>query len=209
MCYNPGDMTSNIPYGYADDTKVREYIDKYNVNYVLNDFISSKTTMQPWIPVIDADMYSKALIEFIKYGTFIHFPTKYIYSWIGIIMKNTAILLADTILYGNGNYLPIEECEDFMSANNKEYIKSGNWKDCYEALDNIGLFKWMRLPDKSIGLSDFGIKPIIDILCEYEDSISAEKAFTVVNKCLDISHRRGDLSSIFIEGGKEMLDKFK
>ena len=209
MCYNPGDMTSNIPYNYAKDTKIKQYIDKYNIKYIFNDYISSKSETQSWLPVINADMYSKALVEFIKYETFIHFPVKHIYSWIGIIMRNTAILLADTILYGNGNYLPIQECEDFISTYNKEYVKSNSWNNCLNALDDIGLYRWMRLKDGSIGLSDFGIKPLIDLLQEYTDNTSAEATFVIINKCLNITHKRGDLSSIFIEGGKKTLDKFK
>ena len=205
-------MTMNLPRDYAKGTKIGEYIEKYNVSYVLNDFSDNNDKKQSWTPLIDANMYNKALEEFLKYGYFLHFPTKYIYSWIDIIMRNTAVLLANTVLYGRGNYKPVEEAKDFLMRYPKHRIAlyfRDNWNIYHSILDKLGLYNWMKLADNTIGLSDLGIKALIDILSKYNDNTSTEDAFVMVNKCLNVVHMRGDLSSIFIEGGKKTLDKWK
>jgi hypothetical protein len=59
-------------------------------------------------------MYKKALSEFIKFGKFVHFPTKYIYQWMGIILNNTAKLRANTEWAGHIDYgmFPMSELEE-------------------------------------------------------------------------------------------------
>lgn len=207
-----GSMTINLPKDYAKGTKIGEYIDKYGVNYVLEDFFNNKDKKQSWTPTIDSNMYGKALEEFLKYGSFMHFPTKYIHTWIDIIMRNTAILLANTVLCGRGNYYPLDECKEFFYKYPKYrhwLFGQKNWEIYHSILKKLGLYDWMQLPDGTIGISDLGIKSLVDILYKYDDNTSDEDAFVMVNKCFNVTHIRGDLSSIFIEGGKSTLDKWK
>jgi hypothetical protein len=71
-------------------------------------------------------MYSKALSEFTKYGKLVKFPARYIYQWMGIIMRNTAILKANTSIAGHSQWFPEEEFEDFVISyfNNSREVES-------------------------------------------------------------------------------------
>ena len=80
-------------------------------------------------------------------------------------------------------------------------------KDVSDYLDEIGLYDWMKMPDGSDAWSDFGLSPIFEILDEYNDSTTPEEALVIINKVLDVYHQRGDLSSIFIQGGNASLSK--
>ena len=187
-----------------------DYLNDYNVSYVLDEFIESKNNgidRQRWSPLIPASQYFQALTEFTKYGTFMKFPTKKIYQWMGIIMKNTAILISNTELAGHSMYLPIDDILDAFFYDDEEKMEYYRDHDdeLYEYLDDIGLYDWMVMPDDSYAWSDFGIEPICEIIKEYNDSLSPEKTIVLINRILDVTHARGDLSSIFIEGGKKTL----
>jgi len=74
-------------------------------------------------------------------------------------------------------------------------------------LDEIGLYDWMVMPDGSEAWSDFGLTPIYKILEQYNDNTTPEEALVIINKVLDVYHCRGDISSIFIQGGNKSLSK--
>ena len=63
----------------------------------------------------------------------------------------------------------------------------------------------MIMPDDSDAFSDYGINPILKILSEYKEESTPEQTLVIINKCLDVYHQRGDLSSIFIRGGSKSL----
>lgn len=104
-----GVIKEDIEYFYE------EFLTEYNVYYVLNEWYNDRTGKQSWGSLINPSMYQKALQEFMKYGRFINFPTNYVYQWMGIIMKNTSILMANTELAGHTTHYPIEEVYDFLS----------------------------------------------------------------------------------------------
>jgi hypothetical protein len=91
-----------------------EYLDKYDPSYVFRQFLETRGEKQSWTPLINPSMYQKALSEFTRFGRLDKFPTKYIYQWMGIIMKNTAILKANTDIAGHSQYFPSQEFEDFL-----------------------------------------------------------------------------------------------
>lgn len=275
-----------------------DYLEDYGVSYVFNEFLSNPKGKEDWLPLIDPSMYIKALREFTQYGRLIKFPTKYIYQWMGIIMKNTAMLIANNTISGHDSSFPIDDCYDFLESwfgdgrfvkindsddiiieltpselinicngkslnevtdkfgqqyfpfvnqdetdriskktnsenfisknqalinmidkynkstrKNDHYIEvdSDNNRflyhsDVYSLLDDIGIYDWMAMPDGSDAWSDFGISPLCEIINEYNDDLSPEKVLVLINRCLDVSHQRGDLSSIFIKGGRKTLD---
>ena len=78
-------------------------------------------------------------------------------------------------------------------------------KSIGQYLDEIGLYDWMTMPDGSDAWSDFGLQPIYKLLTQYNDDYTPEKTLVLINKILDVYHQRGDLSSIFIQGGKSSL----
>lgn len=290
-------LTEDIEYFYD------EYYYEYGPTYVFNSFLENPKGKQNWGVLINPEMYAKALREFTRFGKLTNFPSKYVYQWMGIIMKNTSILMANTDICGHSQNFPEEECEDFLKkyfgdgrdvnvygynkveievtpeevvqmcetgslinevtdkygqtylpwitqtdadrisveqetrrkldvfketygdlynyidsynkkhkspySNNELKIESGKIYWITESdiiLYQIGITDyWMVLPDGSDGVSDYGIDPIIKILNEFDESLPSEKVLVLVNKALDVYHCRGDLSSIFVQGGSKAL----
>ena len=80
-------------------------------------------------------------------------------------------------------------------------------KSMFSVLDEIGLYDWMKMPDGSDAWSDFGLSPIYSLLDKYDDNLPPEEILVLINKILDVYHQRGDLSSIFVNGGTYALSK--
>ncbi len=290
-----------------EESPFYEYLEEYDESYVLNRFAENPHGKQDWGVLINPSMYEKALQEFTRYGYFQRFPTKYIYQWMGIIMKNTAILIANTSLAGHANGFNYETVFDFIETyyddrdafleenekiwveiseneimsfisddevkfpineengihkdgqydlfmnqaqvdaydKKREELKSARLKakrdasykkkiqtainninqdnhtynieskdgkyyivsDMFDFLNDIGLYDWMVMPDGSDAWSDFGLEPLMEIIKEYNSDLSPEKVIVIVNKALDVYHQRGDMASIFVEGGTKALSK--
>jgi hypothetical protein len=291
-------LTENIEYFYEN------YAYEYGESYVFSQFLEHPEGKQDWGVLINPEMYVKALRELSRFGKLTNssFPSKYVYQWMGIIMKNTAMLIANTNIMGHSSNFPYEEYEDFVKSyyNNKKEVEVGrdntrielSLKDVYDMcgsikeaadkygqtylpwisqkeadelgnrmemdvmqrkfsqkygdildhisaynkendseygrdgieideksmkiywvidnfgfLDKVGLTDWMLMPDGSDAISDYGIDPIMRIIDEYDESLEPEQVLVIVNKALDVYHQRGDLSSIFIQGGKSSLNR--
>ena len=290
-----------------EESPFYEYLEEYDESYVLNRFAENPHGKQDWGVLINPSMYEKALQEFTRYGYFQRFPTKYVYQWMGIIMKNTAILIANTSLAGHANGFNYETVFDFIETyyddrdafleenekiwveiseneimsfisddevkfpineengihkdgqydlfmnqaqvdaydKKREELKSARLKakrdasykkkiqtainninqdnhtynieskdgkyyivsDMFDFLNDIGLYDWMVMPDGSDAWSDFGLEPLMEIIKEYNSDLSPEKVIVIVNKALDVYHQRGDMASIFVEGGTKALSK--
>ena len=217
----------------SDWHKYYDFLEKYDEYTVLRMLADDKNL---WLPLISPTMYQQALNEFTKFGKLEKFPTKYIYQWFGIIMKNTAIIRAITSIAGHDMGYPtdsiIDACfnsyEEFKKYKKTLEHKGGNFSpdfgwmeydepdteevkevDDEEAacqyLEDNGYFDKMTLPDGSNAWSDYGIRPLEEIISEYDDSLAPEKVLVLVNKALDVTHQRGDLASAFIEGGRRTL----
>jgi len=278
-----------------------EYLDEYGPEYVFNQFLENPNGKQNWGVLINPEMYAKALRELSRFGKLTNstFPSRYVYQWMGIIMKNTAILRANTAIAGHDMHFPYDEFEDFLCSyygdnreikinyskstvtieippteivsmisenvvdkygqtyfpwmnqdevdnmidrqefkrkygdleryveeyNNKskncswyEYIGKMNidyntskiyWTvNVLDLLYKIGITdEWMQMPDGSEGFSDYGIKPLEEIFEEYNEDLPPEKVLVLVNRALDVYHQRGDMASIFVQGGSKALSK--
>lgn len=209
----------NILHESSDWHEYYDMLSEYNEYYVLCSFWENPQGKQNWGVLINPSMYQKALGEFTKFGKIEHFPTRYIYQWMGIIMRNTAILRANTSLAGHETYYPYEEISDFLenyfdndeweiNNNNICYVdEDGEQKEEYitDFFGDLGLYDWMKAPDGSDAWSDYGIKPIEELINEYNDNMSPEEVLVLINKILDVYHCRGDLSSLFIQGGTKSL----
>ena len=211
-----------------------DYLEKYDEYTVLRMIINNQNL---WAPLIQPAMYQQALNEFTKFGRIEKFPAKYIHQWIGIIMKNTAILRAITSIAGHDMGYPtsqiIDACfnseEEFeqykQDLNHKgEFSPDFGWMGQEEEgfneedevsddeaacqyLEDNGYFERMTLPDGSPAWSDYGIQPLEKIILEYSDTLGAEQVLVLINRALDVTHQRGDLASAFIEGGAETLSQ--
>ena len=211
-----------------------DYLEDYDAREVL---MMIKNGNNLWTPLINPSMYQQALNEFTRFGTLTKFPTKYIYQWFGIIMKNTAIIRAITELAGHDVGFPwdavMDACfngdgdkwEEYKNSlkHKGEYSPDFGWmgqeEDDYseeevsddeagfQYLEDNGYYDRMILPDGSQAWSDYGIRPLEEIIMEYNESLEPEKVLVLINKALDVTHQRGDLASAFIEGGWNTLSK--
>jgi hypothetical protein len=117
----PKDVNKGIKMGSASvnlteniDYFIENYYYDYGASYVFNSFLNNPNEKQNWGVLINPEMYLKALKEFTRFGKLINFPIKYVYQWMGIIMKNTSMLIANTDICGHSNDFPSEECENFL-----------------------------------------------------------------------------------------------
>lgn len=220
-------MSDNVLYS---DKTIEDFVSEYTVSDVLWMFLSG--VKNPWYPLINPTQYKQALSEFIKYGTFIKFPIEKIMDWFHIIVRNTCILSSMTTLAGHDYYFPTEDIkeiifdseEDFNQFKQEliddesempaevfgsEYATSdiSDEQVCWKKLESMGFYDWCSLPDGSQGLSDYGIEPLFNIMQEFDTVTYAEELIVLVNRCLDVTHQRGDLASAFIEGGSNSLTR--
>lgn len=183
-----------------------EYMEEYDAYYVLTEFFDNPNGKQDWGVLINPEMYAKALREFTQYGKLVNFPSKYVYQWMGIIMKNTTILNVNTELAGHSMGFPGYEVAEF--AEQIDGIEIGHdYREGSKWLEEKGLYDWMQMPDGSNAWSDYGIKPLWKIFEEYRDDLPPEKVLVLVNRALDVYHQRGDMASIFIQGGSQALSR--
>lgn len=183
-----------------------DYMEEYDAYYVLSEFFNNPNGKEDWGVLINPEMYAKALREFTQYGKLVNFPSKYVYQWMGIIMKNTAILETNTNLAGHSMGFPGYEVAEFAEQIDgieigKDYSEGSKW------LEEKGLYDWMQMPDGSDAWSDYGIEPLWKIFEEYDESLPPEKVLVLVNRALDVYHQRGDMASIFIQGGSKALSR--
>ena len=202
-----GNSEVTLKESYDDDEYEHpyyEYINDYDEEYILGEFFNNPNGKQNWGVLINPEMYAKALREFTQYGKLIKFPEKYVYQWMGILMKNTAILRANTDLAGHSTYFPFDIVQDYAERIDGIEL-SDDFSECSEWLDEKGLYNWMVMPNGDFAISDYGIEPIEKIIAEYNKNLPAEKVLVLVNRILDVYHMRGDLSQIFIHGGSKTL----
>ena len=185
-----------------------DYLEEYDAHYILDEFFDNPNGKQNWGVLINPEMYVKALRELSRFGKLTNstFPSKYVYQWMGIIMKNTAILCANTDLAGHSQAFPIDDVVDIAEYRFGIDLEP-DYDACSEWLDEQGLYDWMSMPDGSDAWSDFGIDPLMKIIKEYNEDLPPEKVLVLVNRALDVYHQRGDMASIFIQGGSKALSK--
>lgn len=204
-----GSASVKLTESYDDDYHIfYDYIEEYDAYYVLDEFFNEAQSKQDWGVLINPEMYIKALREFSRFGKLTNssFPSKYVYQWMGIIMKNTAILGANTDLAGHSMSFPGDIVAEF--AKKIDGITIGeDYNDGSKWLYKKGLYDWMQMPDGSDAWSDYGLSPLWDIINEYNEDLPPEDVLVLVNKALDVAHCRGDLASIFIQGGSKVLTK--
>lgn len=214
---------------YWTNGTIEDYMDEYNLYWILNEKFNTHNN-SIWFPVIDGEKYRQALIDFVKNGELLRFPSKYIYDWANIIMRNSAIFNNIASLYGESpnGYIPFQEVYDtfvgeydeeeareyidnLASRNitvkvkwlNKPIIVDDEFSAMVYILQENGVYDFLRMPDGSYDVwSDMqGFWGIGN----FDDCGTVEEALVLINKYFDVWHHRSDLSSLFITGGKKTL----
>lgn len=176
---------------------------KYNEFDMLCEFESDKRngvkTVQ--FDLIPSKQYKVLLQRYMsaQHPSMARIPDNVVDSWIEKIVENLTKISYITNFAGHSEYFPSCDLENYYG--NEDGV---DWEDYGEAsdfLDKIGFYDWCRLHDGSDAWSDYGIKPIDNILREYRPDMESWQKLMLINRILNVSHMRGDLASAFIEGG--------
>ena len=198
-----------------DEHPYYDYICDYDETYVYYNFMNNPKKNTIFLPLINPSEYQKALDEFTQYGELVRFPSKKVYQWMGIVMKNTALLRAMTSIGGHSSYFDVDAFVDAFFGGNfeefeayaREHGEEADFGGAWTYLEEMGYDEWSVLPDGSDAVSDYGIAPLEKIISEYDKNKTAEETLVIINKAIDVVHCRGDLSSMFINGGSAVLDR--
>jgi len=151
-------------------------------------------------------MYQKALNEFTRYGGLMNYPTKYVEQWKDIIINNFMYLDVITMFLGHTSYFDVDTFNDVVlydDGNEDNYVH--DWNDAMEYIEKMGYDDFLDniLPHFSNGqdlISDYGLEPLRKIVEELYGETDPNKILVLINRALDISHQRSNLSELFIEG---------
>lgn len=169
-----------------------------------------KDTKKIILKKINPTMYKQALKEFVKYGEIFNYPVRYIYQWKEIVITNFLYLYVITNLYGHTSNFDYDFFKDMVfNEDSDKYLD--NYSDVIDYLDDNGYSDILDefLPKFSNGsdlISDYGIEPLYELVIKLNDTNDVNEIIVLINKILDVSHQRSDLSEIFIKGGQKSLD---
>lgn len=152
--------------------------------------------------LIPKEPYWNALTNYMQYGEAFRTPERLIDSWLELIAENTVTLSHMTEIFGHSMCYPTDELIDIFFYEREDEAPQ-DYEGWCEFLEELGFFDWCILPDGSDAISDYGIEPIFKILNNLKSDATKGEKLIAVNRCLDIVHCRGDLSSAFIEGGRK------
>lgn len=161
---------------------------------------------------IKPSMYQQALNEFMKYGQIMRYPAKYIYEWKDIIVRNTVILDVITMFFGHTSYFDIDTFNDYVLNTDETGESVHDWTEAMEYIEEHGYDDVLEafLPKFSNGhdlISDYGLEPLGKIVAKLLQTTDVNEILVLINRALDISHQRSDLSELFIEGGQKTLNQ--
>lgn len=201
--YNSNDVekliNKTLNESYTPDW-IQDLMEEYSCYEILEMFRNGENL---WNNLIQPEPYKKALSEFVKYGELLHFPKDKVFDWFKIIVTNTIKMTSMSYLAGHEGGFPVDDVKDFLGDDDLP----NDFSVLSNILEEKGFYAWSKLPNGDISWSDYGLKPLWNIINEYNDNMSAEEVLVLVNRALDVTHWNGDLSSAFIIGGAKTLSK--
>lgn len=196
---------------------ISEDIDDYFYEYdnlyreILMDMVN-KSTKKHVLRKINPNMYQKALNEFMKFGYITHYPTKYINDWKNIVIENFTYLDVITTFFGHTSSFDVNTFNDMVFNTDETGKGVKDWTEAWDYIEEMGYDDVLDniLPKFSNGhdlISDFGLEPLGVIIKDLLDATDPNEIIVLINKALDVSHQRSDLSELFIEGGEGSLNR--
>ena len=177
---------------------------KYDVTWMLRQFKEDKDNgkeRKTW-NVIPTEQYRTLLERFMYEPQMARIPDNVVTEWIMTIFRNFCQIVSITKLYGKTNEFPIREvAEAFPDVPNSH--DTASW---IIFLKSIGFYEWSNVFGR-MAFSDYGLEPLFNILKTYNEKMTPEEKLILVNRCLDVAHKRGSMVIWFIEGGKETCDR--
>jgi len=209
VCKDCGKYFGTMPFTLKEEKlnesfeDIMDIYEDYQIYDLLSEFETDKkngVTVKQW-NLIPSQQYHTLLKRYMASPEMARIPYNIVYNWfMNIIVPNAISIEYITELAGHTQYFPKEDVSDYFGTDINGY------KDGSEYLDSIGFYDWCKLPDGSDAWSDYGLEPLFKIINEYTPNSSAEEILVLINRCLDVVHCRGDLSSAFIQGGKKSCD---
>jgi hypothetical protein len=192
-------------------------IDNYYEEYenlfreILMDMVN-KSSKKHILRKINPNMYQKALNDFMKFGKITHYPTKYIYDWKNIIIQNFLYLDVITMFFGHTSYFDVDAFNDMVLNTDETGKRVNDWGEAMKYIEKMGYDEILDniLPRFSNGhdlISDYGLESLRKIVEDLINTNDPNEILVLINKALDISHQRSDLSELFIEGGEASLNR--
>lgn len=161
---------------------------------------------------INPNMYQKALNDFMKFGEITHYPIKYVIEWKNIVIENYMYLDVITMFFGHTSYFDVDTFNDVVLNTDETGRRVNDWGEMMEYIEENGYDVILDniLPSFSNGhdlISDYGLKPLREIVDELYETNDPNEIIVLINRALDVSHQRSDLSELFIEGGESSLNR--
>lgn len=208
ICKDCGKYFGTMPFSLKEGKLNESFEDIYDIyeDYQIYDLLSefeedkrNGITVKQW-NLIPAQQYHTLLKRYMASPEMARIPYNVVYNWFMTVVKNAVSIEYITQLAGHTQFFPVDDVMDYFGE------ELNGYEDGSEYLESIGFYDWCKLPDGTDAWSDYGLKPLFEIINEYKPNASAEEILILINRCLDVVHWRGDLSSAFIQGGKKSCD---
>ncbi len=210
VCKDCGKYFGTMPFTLDESklnesfTDCEEFYEDHTEFDLLSEFMHDKENnikQKKW-NLIPAEQYHTLLKRYMNDPTMARIPYSVVHNWFtNIIIPNALDIYYITNLAGHSSYFPSDIVSDYFDADNIVDYETGS-----KYLDSIGFYDWCKFPDGTDAWSDYGLNPLFQNIHEYTPNMSAEDLLILINRCLDVAHQRGDLSSAFIQGGKKSCD---
>lgn len=66
---------------------------RYSCKNILTEFLEGTKYEDLFMPLISPEQYEKALSEYVKYGELLHFPHDIVYRMLGIVVRNSVLII--------------------------------------------------------------------------------------------------------------------
>jgi len=184
-------------------------------NYLFGEILqlmTAKSNEKIRLRKINPNMYQKALNEFVRFGKLMHYPEKHVYYWKDNVINNFMYLDVITMFFGHSNYFDTDAFNDYVFNTDETGESINDWSEAWEYIEEMGYDIVLEniLPQFSNGhdlISDYGLEPLREIIMTLMENDDPNEIIVLINKALDISHQRSDLSELFIEGGEASLNR--
>lgn len=117
---------------------------------------------------------------------------------VDMMIKNVARLQATTELAGHEQGGDVDQ---YLDDNEMEPLKDEEQKSDF--------YHYYLETEYGTPISDYGLKPLWDLLKELIEVDTPEEQLVIVDRMLQVVHQRGDMAALFVQGGsKALMDLF-
>lgn len=172
------------------------YYTKWSPEMMIDQFLNSKSGETKDWGLIPKDQYKSLLERFMASPEMARIPDSVVSDWLSRIFKNSAQLISLTKLFGRTEVFPSEVImSKFSEIDGNDKLVIMNY------LHDVGFYKWASNDECGPAWTDFGLMKLYLVLKEYREDMTPEEKLILINRCLDVTHKRGKLACFFLEGG--------